>query len=213
MEIFSMANGKDKMSDQPPSYDESNLQSLYGPTSQQPQTSQAYQQPSYDMNGPGNSQGYSQPQYQQGYSQYPAGGQGNGSGNYQPPGYQGSSEYPDEKKSYPPPGSQSQSPHQGLDYHYPSPPPGGTYNPMNDPNVYKVKPQLVNITQANPQHLNPSYPEFQQREQQRWAQGDYPKQQKHGAPLTKGKVNPNNKFGGSAFPGRGGATYNNAARK
>lgn len=199
---------KQKMSDQPPSYEESNQQ-------QQPQIPGGHGQPgNVDPNAPGNSNSYSQPQFHDGYSQYPA---GPGSGpNETIPGYQGYSDYPDEKKTYPPPGSEYPPP--------PTPPPGGqyppqgyppqnpNYNPMNDPNVYKVKPQLVNITQANPDHLNPAYPEFQQREQQRWAQGDYPKHPKHGAPLSKGNTNPN-KFGASAFPGRGGATYNNAARK
>lgn len=184
------------MSDEPPSYEDSNTQHSY----------QSQSTPSdFNPNAPGNSQSYSQPNYQQGYSQYPA---GQGQAQAQAPGYQGYSDYPDEKKQGPPggygppPGPPDQN----------GPGPNG-YDPMQDPNVYKVPPQLVNITQANPQHLNPSYPEFQQREQQRWAQGDYPKQYKHGAPLAKGKTNPNNKFGGGAFPGSGGATYGNAARK
>lgn len=90
----------------------------------------------------------------------------------------------------------------------------GQMNPMDDPNVYKVPPQLVNISQANPQHLNPSYPEFQQREQERWAHGDVPRPDayKHGAPLAPSHKG-TQRTGGGAFPGRGGATYNNAARR
>lgn len=93
---------------------------------------------------------------------------------------------------------------------------GQQYDPMKDPNVIKVKPQMVNITQANPEHLNPSYQQYLQRDAQRIQQGDYPKPHdyyKHGAPLSQGTVNPNLKTGGGAFPGRGGATYNNAANK
>ncbi|EGV64369.1 hypothetical protein PSN45_003792 [Yamadazyma tenuis] len=110
------------------------------------------------------------------------------------PQYEGNNEYPPEKQQ---------------------PPPNGKYDPMADPKVYKVPPQLVNITQANPQHLNPSYPQYQEREQQRLAQGHAPNpaRWKHGAPLEPGKTNPSHKTGGSSFPGRGGATYNNAANK
>lgn len=87
------------------------------------------------------------------------------------------------------------------------------YDPMQDPNVIKVAPQKVNIALANPQHLNPSYPQFQQREQDRRKFGHQDPVYKHGAPLSQGHVNPNSKTGGSAFPGSSGATYNNAANR
>ncbi|CAK7895897.1 hypothetical protein CAAN1_12S02586 [[Candida] anglica] len=88
------------------------------------------------------------------------------------------------------------------------------YDPMQDPNVYKVPPQMVNITQANPQHLNPSYPQFLQREQDRHKYGaTEPPPPKHGAPLSQGHKNPNSKTGGGSFPGSSGVTYNNAANR
>lgn len=97
-------------------------------------------------------------------------------------------------------------------YGYSTPP----QNVMEDPNVLKVKPQLVNISQANPEHLNPAYPEFQAREAQRMQQGDYPKPRsyfKHGAPLSQGHVHPENKTGGGSFPGSSNASYHNAANR
>lgn len=93
---------------------------------------------------------------------------------------------------------------------------GEQYDPMKDPNVIKVKPQMVNISQANPEHLNPSYQQYLQRDAQRIQQGDFPKPHdyyKHGAPLSEGKVNPKLQTGGGAFPGRGGATYDNSANR
>lgn len=93
---------------------------------------------------------------------------------------------------------------------------GGQYDPMQDPNVIKVKPQMVNITQANPEHLNPSYQQYLQRDAQRIQQGDFPKPHdyyKHGAPLSEGRVNTKLKSGGGAFPGRSGATYDSAANR
>ena len=61
--------------------------------------------------------------------------------------HHGSNEYPDEKKSgaFEGPLSSNNS-YQG---------PG--YDPMQDPNVIKVKPNMVNISQARPEHLNPSW--------------------------------------------------------
>ncbi|CAH2351396.1 hypothetical protein CLIB1423_03S05358 [[Candida] railenensis] len=97
-----------------------------------------------------------------------------------------------------------------FDSYQPQP---SNYDPMQDPNVIKVPPQKVNIASANPQHLNPSYPQFQQREQDRRKFGHQDPVYKHGAPLSQGHVNPNSKTGGSAFPGSSGATYNNAANK
>ncbi|ODV80967.1 uncharacterized protein CANTADRAFT_42700, partial [Suhomyces tanzawaensis NRRL Y-17324] len=90
----------------------------------------------------------------------------------------------------------------------------GPYDPLQDPNVYKVKPQKVNITLAPQEHLNPSYGQYLERDKERIKNGDYPKPPemfKHGAPLEPGHKNPNQRAGGSSFPGRGGATYNNAA--
>lgn len=111
------------------------------------------------------------------------------------------------------------NPPQGYPQGHGDPPQGyqgGQYDPMKDPNVIKVKPQTVNITQANPEHLNPSYQQYLQRDAQRIEHGDFPKPHdyfKHGAPLSQGRVNPNLKTGGGAFPGRSGATYDNAANK
>lgn len=134
------------------------------------------------------------------------------------------SDYPDEKKqgyTYPDTGKQQNTysggpPNYGPNYGPNDGPNYGAqngYNPMDDPNVYKVPPQLVNISQANPQHLNPSYPQFLQREQQRRMQGDFPQQFKHGAPLEPSVKNNQKKTGGGAFPGRSGVTYNNAANR
>lgn len=119
--------------------------------------------------------------------------------------HHGSNEYPDEKKSgaFEGPLSSNNS-YQG---------PG--YDPMQDPNVIKVKPNMVNISQARPEHLNPSYPEFQARENERWKQGNTPiprEYYKHGAPLAPGHQG-SSKTGGGAFPGSLGASYNNAARR
>lgn len=138
---------------------------------------------------------------------------------------QGSTSYPDEKKpgqfeppGYPPneyhntsqsaqyPNSQFQGQNHGNQ---------GQYDPMNDPNVIKVKPNMVNISQARPEHLNPSYPEFQARENERWKQGNTPMPReyfKHGAPLAPGHKG-SSKTGGGAFPGSQGATYDTAAKR
>lgn len=86
--------------------------------------------------------------------------------------------------------------------------------PPRAQNTFYVKPDLVNISQANSEHLNPAYPEFQRNEAERWRQGDLPRtrqQFKHGAPLRHGFVNYKDKTGGKSFPGSGGASYNNAA--
>lgn len=100
----------------------------------------------------------------------------------------------------------------------PAAPPGydNGYDPLQDPNVYKVKPQKVDISRANPDHLHPSYIQFQERERERMMTGDYSKPMQlyvHGAPLPEGKVNPKSKTGGGAFPGRSGATYDDAANR
>lgn len=92
-------------------------------------------------------------------------------------------------------------------------PPGGAYDPMNDPGVIKVAPQMVNIALARPEHLNPAYPQFQQREQERRKYGAPDPPRKHGAPLAPGHTAAGSKTGGGAFPGSSGATYNSAASR
>lgn len=92
---------------------------------------------------------------------------------------------------------------------------GQGYDSNQDPNVYNVPPELVDISRANPQHLNPAYQQYLRRDAERVQQGDIPKGRenfKHGAPLNPGTVNNNKKTSG--FPGaKGGATYNNAANR
>lgn len=70
-------------------------------------------------------------------------------------------------------------------------------------NTYFVPPQMVNITSANPQHLNPSYQQYVSNEWRR------------PAPDPQAPLAPSSKSSGksSGFPGRNGATYNNAANK
>lgn len=144
------------------------------------------------------------------------------------PGYtnNGPKGYPEDKKHPDGPQEDPQQwgqPPQGAPQQWGQPPqweqqggPSG-YDPMKDPNVYKVPPQMVNITQANPQHLNPQYQEYLQRDQERVAHGDYPKGPefygRKGAPLSPSQQDPNNKTGGGAFPGKSGVSYHNAANK
>lgn len=136
---------------------------------------------------------------------------------YGPSSQQGYNGYPEDKKEAPqyPQGDQGGlfSQPQGYNQGYQQ---QTNYDPMNVPNVYKVAPQKVNITQANPQHLNPQYQEYLARDQERIKQGDYPKGReffKRGAPLNENRVNPKNKTGGSSFPGSAGATYHDAANR
>ncbi|KAK6199234.1 uncharacterized protein RJT21DRAFT_45275 [Scheffersomyces amazonensis] len=126
--------------------------------------------------------------YQQGYQQYQQ---------YQQlPPTSGSSYAP------PPQGYQQQG--------YAQPPPPQGYDPMQDPNVVVVGSDLVNITQARPQYLNPSYQQYLARDQQRIQQGDIPNPK---GKLNTGTQNPTRKDGSGFFPGRSGVTYNNAANK
>ena len=83
-------------------------------------------------------------------------------------------------------------------------------DPLQDPNVYKIKPDKVNITLSPPEHLNPQYQQYVANEPERFKRGDFPTN--HNAPLNRGHVNPNNKSN-KGFPGRSGATYHNAANK
>ena len=41
-------------------------------------------------------------------------------------------------------------------------------DPLNDPNVYKIQPDKVNITLAPPEHLNPQYQEYLANEPDRF---------------------------------------------
>ena len=41
-------------------------------------------------------------------------------------------------------------------------------DPLNDPNVYKIQPEKVNITLAPPEHLNPQYQEYLANEPDRF---------------------------------------------
>lgn len=87
-------------------------------------------------------------------------------------------------------------------------------DPNINPNVYTVPPQLVDITRANPQHLNPAYPRYLEREYDRNMHGDFPNPDrfKHGAPLNYSNIPKNNTMS-KGFPGKSGATYNNAANR
>lgn len=126
-----------------------------------------------------------------------------------PPPYNETGNY--DQNSNPPPHPDSGSKQYNDEKSYPQ----GQYDPMQDPNVIKVKPDMVNISMANPDHLNPSYPEFQARENERWKQGNTPiprEYYKHGAPLAPGHKG-SSKTGGGAFPGSQGATYNDVARR
>lgn len=121
---------------------------------------------------------------------------------------------PQQQWGQPPPQQWGQPPQQQWGQ---QPGEGSSYDPMNDPNVYKVAPQMVNITQANPQHLNPQYQEYLQRDQERIRQGDYPKGPefygRKGAPLSPSYQNQGSKTGGGAFPGKSGVSYHNAANR
>lgn len=86
---------------------------------------------------------------------------------------------------------------------------------MVPPNTYMVAPQLVNIAyDTDGRFTRPEYLEYLARDQQRVAQGDYPKPREQfgnqGAPLNPGKKS--NKLSGGVFPGKSGATYHEAAK-
>jgi hypothetical protein len=171
----------------PPPYSENDLNST--DEMQNPEKLQANQgNQGYQQGQQAYQQGLQQGQqaYQQGYQQ--------GEQAYQQ-GFQGS------QGNYP-----------GQSYQFGGP----GYDANQDPNVYTVPPQLVNISQANPAHLNPAYQQYLRRDAERVQQGDIPKGRenfKHGAPLNPGTVNKNKKSSGG-FPGaKGGATYNNAANR
>lgn len=83
--------------------------------------------------------------------------------------------------------------------------------------TYQVAPQMVNIAyETDGQYTRPGYTEYLQRDQQRVAQGDFPKPReafgRGGAPLSQGRQN-NQRTGGGAFPGASKTTYHNAANK
>ncbi|KAG2736145.1 hypothetical protein G9P44_000235 [Scheffersomyces stipitis] len=156
-------------------------------------------------------QGYNQDYNQQGYQQY-------NNQNYQQQG----SFSPDSKQDYSQGYSSESWSQQGygnggysaVPQNYPPQQGFGSSGPP--PNTYYVKPSIVDITRANPEHLNPAYQQYLKRDEERISQGNYPQGRenfKHGAPLEPGKTNPNSKTGGKRFPGRSGATYNDAANR
>lgn len=116
--------------------------------------------------------------------------------------------YPDEKKQY------EQYENQSNSNQYNQYPPQNQFpQGANDPGVYVVPryEPTVNIAYARPDQVDPAYQDYLRRDQERVAQGDLPNN--HNKPLSKGKVNKSNKTGGSAFPGRQGASYYEAANK
>lgn len=170
----------------PPSYEESQNQS--GQNQDQNQNNYHRNPEQRPQDPPGFNEGKNQHQYQQGYSDYPEDKK-----HPQGPGYEGSG------PGFTQPGY-SQPGYGGQGYNNPSSSSG------TPPNTYFVPPQMVNITQANPQHLNPSYQQYLERDQQRIKEGNYPDP-------SRGLDKTRNKGGKSGFPGRSGITYNNAANK
>ncbi|CAI5757406.1 unnamed protein product [Candida verbasci] len=135
---------------------------------------------------------YEQLQQQQAYSQQ--GYSQQGYGNYQQPQQQGNS--------------------QGYNEYDKPPATTQGYDVNQDPNVYKIAPDRVNITIAPPQHVHPQFQEYMANEPMRQARGDYLPQNnqfKHGAPLNRGHTSSNKQNKG--FPGSSGVTYNNAANR
>ncbi|KAG7663611.1 uncharacterized protein J8A68_002860 [[Candida] subhashii] len=131
----------------------------------------------------------------------------NQSSQYNQPGY-GNVGY-NVQPGYPPPQPGYPPAQPGYGYQQQQQP---YYNPAQDPNVLKITPDLVNITQAPPEHLNPQYQEYLRRDPERIKNGDYPNQYyKHGAPLDKGHKSTGGSSGG--FPGRSGATYHGVANR
>ncbi|KAK6462472.1 hypothetical protein DFJ63DRAFT_159516 [Scheffersomyces coipomensis] len=112
---------------------------------------------------------------------------------------------PNSGSSYAPPPVQNTQ----VGYNY-NPPPQTYNDPLQDPNVYRVPADIVNITQTMPHYLNPSYQQYLERDQQRIQQGNFPNPN---GPLNTGTQNPTRKGGSGFFPGKSGVTYNNAANK
>ncbi|KAI5964837.1 uncharacterized protein KGF55_001907 [Candida pseudojiufengensis] len=110
---------------------------------------------------------------------------------------------------------QSQPPQHQFGYgsqNYPPPQPNQQHyqpDPMQDPNVYKIQPDLVNINYSPPEHLNPQYQEFKQNQQAKMARGEF--SAVNSKPnINKGHTSQKTKIQ-SSFPGASGATYHNAA--
>lgn len=113
-----------------------------------------------------------------------------------PPSYEESERQNNEKQG------QDTKPQKGYDADY-NPQTQQNLGPNPPSNTYFVPPQMVNITSANPQHLNPSYQQYVSNEWRRPAPNP-------NAPLAQSS----GKSGkSSGFPGRSGATYNNAANR
>lgn len=150
-------------------------------------------------------------------------------GQQQPPSGYGPNEYPPEKTQdapgyQPPPpsgyGPQSTTVNQNWSNplpHFSGGPPQGSQGPPPGTytvpaNTYSVRPNTVNIANDSGKYTRPEYQEYLKRDQERMAQGNYPKPReafKHGAPLDPGHVG----LSKSGFPGRSGATYHNAANR
>ncbi|KAI5951577.1 hypothetical protein KGF54_004651 [Candida jiufengensis] len=104
-----------------------------------------------------------------------------------------------------------QPPQSQFGYNNQQYPPQQQYqqDPMQDPNVYKVQPNLVNINYSPPEHLQPQYQEFKQNQQQKMARGEFSASSSK-PEINKGHTSKTTKIQ-SSFPGASGATYHNAA--
>ncbi|KAK6459136.1 uncharacterized protein RJT20DRAFT_124304 [Scheffersomyces xylosifermentans] len=206
----------------PPPYSEQAHGGNGPPPGPPPQQHQQNTQPEYNQfNQQGYSnkpQGYSDsPQGYSDYQGYPP--QGLPQNNSQQQGWTSSGGWlQNSQQGYsplPPQGPQGYGQYgQGYaDQNYPQ---QGSSQAYDNPNVYKVKPNIVNMTLASPDQLHPSYQQYLKRDEERIQQGNIPlgrENFKHGAPLEPGRVSTKTKTGGKTFPGRSGATYNDAANR
>ncbi|CAK9435766.1 uncharacterized protein LODBEIA_P04620 [Lodderomyces beijingensis] len=82
-------------------------------------------------------------------------------------------------------------------------------DPTHDPNVYKIKPDKVDIRIAPPEHLNPQYVEFRRQQQAGGMINGDPKgppDNGHGGGRKKKVID-------SSFPGNVGARYHNGSNR
>ncbi|KAI3406843.2 hypothetical protein KGF56_000449 [Candida oxycetoniae] len=106
-----------------------------------------------------------------------------------------------------------QNPYTNEKLDYEKPPQANDHNLVvnqDQPNVYKTKPELVNINDAPAEYLNPQYAKFRQNQQSKVARGEHanwdPKPLLNPGHVSNQKIQ-------SSFPGKSGATYHNAADK